>query len=111
MFGGGREGWGLRKAGREAPPRCRRFHWPRKSQIDVKCAEGRAGSSRRLYLFPRLVNVFVRPFHVATYSKSKAPLSLKQRIFVRRARVPLALNVSPLRPSSPLAVPRRPPPP
>ena len=48
---------------------------------------------RRLYVFPSLVSILIRPFHVASNAplhpilKIKAPLSLKQRIFVRRARV------------------------
>ena len=77
---------------------------------------------RRLSLLPRLVDIFTRRFHVASsaprhhFLEIQAPLSLKQRIFVRRARVsdlywpfsrlysrafqvPLALNVSLLCPS------------
>ncbi|KAL1698041.1 hypothetical protein EV121DRAFT_297628 [Schizophyllum commune] len=60
---------------------------------------------RRLYLLPRPVNISTRRFHVASsapldhFLEIQAPLSLKQRIFVRRARVPLALNVSLLCPS------------
>ncbi|KAL1657958.1 hypothetical protein GGF50DRAFT_121314 [Schizophyllum commune] len=61
--------------------------------------------STRLYLLPRPVNIFTRRFHVASsapldhFLEIHAPLSLKQRIAVRRARVPLALNVSLLCPS------------
>ncbi|KAL1750044.1 hypothetical protein FB107DRAFT_280021 [Schizophyllum commune] len=61
--------------------------------------------STRLNLLPRPVNIFTRRFHVASsapldhFLEIQAPLSLKQRIFVRRARVPLALNVSLLCPS------------
>ncbi|KAL1711539.1 hypothetical protein EV715DRAFT_297981 [Schizophyllum commune] len=61
--------------------------------------------TRRLNLLPRPVNIFTRHFHVASsappdhFLEIQAPLSLKQRIFVRRARVPLALNVSLLCPS------------
>ncbi|KAL1711567.1 hypothetical protein EV715DRAFT_297947 [Schizophyllum commune] len=60
---------------------------------------------RRLYLLPRPVNIFTRHFHVASsapldhFLEIPAPLSRKRRIFVRRARVPLALNVSLLCPS------------
>ncbi|KAL1684496.1 hypothetical protein GGG16DRAFT_119745 [Schizophyllum commune] len=67
--------------------------------------EGVYEVSVRLYLLPRPVNIFTRRFHVASsapldhFLEIHAPLSLKQRIAVRRARVPLALNVSLLCPS------------
>ncbi|KAL1724722.1 hypothetical protein EV714DRAFT_278286 [Schizophyllum commune] len=65
--------------------------------------------------------MFIRPFCVASSAplhsllKGKALLSLKQRLFVRRATISSVPIHSPLRPSphrrSPLAVPRRPLPP
>ncbi|KAI5822379.1 hypothetical protein K523DRAFT_422064 [Schizophyllum commune Tattone D] len=74
----------------------------------------------RLYLLPSLVNIRIRPFHVASSAtlhqslNVKAPLSLKQRIFVRPATVSLALNAFPLCPSphmpSPFLCLRHPPP-
>ncbi|KAL1711546.1 hypothetical protein EV715DRAFT_297972 [Schizophyllum commune] len=68
-------------------------------------APSATATPQHLYLLPGLVNNFIRPFHVASsaplhpFLKVKAPLSLKQRIFVRRAMVSLALNAFPLRPS------------
>ncbi|KAL1671162.1 hypothetical protein EV122DRAFT_285254 [Schizophyllum commune] len=95
-------------------------------------APSATATPQHLYLLPGLVNNFIRPFHVASsaplhpFLKVKAPLSLKQRIFVRRAMVrgveatyrrppskgsPRSLRVPPPPPPpmrSPLALPRRP---
>ncbi|KAL1698837.1 hypothetical protein EV121DRAFT_296764 [Schizophyllum commune] len=99
----------------------------KKSHFDAKCAEGEGGWGREaarsaagdaddaqgifwrffkhLYLLPSLVNNFIRPFHVASsaplhpFLKVKAPLSLKQRIFVRRATIFSLQMRSALRPS------------
>ncbi|KAL1677525.1 hypothetical protein EV122DRAFT_252489, partial [Schizophyllum commune] len=68
--------------------------------------------STRLYLLPRLVNIFIRRFHVATSSKSKPPISLKQRIFVCRAAISSLQMRCPLRPSphiGPPLIPTSPP--
>ncbi|KAL1671194.1 hypothetical protein EV122DRAFT_285213 [Schizophyllum commune] len=67
---------------------------------------------RRLYLLPRLVNIFIRRFHVTTSSKSRPPLSLKQRIFVCRAAISSLQMRCPLRPSphiGPPLIPTSPP--
>ncbi|KAL1711313.1 hypothetical protein EV715DRAFT_298290 [Schizophyllum commune] len=58
---------------------------------------------KHLYLLPRLINNFVRPFHVASSAPLhpllaiQAPLLLKQRIFVRRATIFSLQMRSPLR--------------